>query len=124
MERIKEIISGLNPVTDYKAVRLNPCVHERFFRRMIENRIEHCKESLEKNLHRVDGIQNESVVVWDGGHFSLPTYEALVNSRNISIYKWSALIWQQVIRQMAREEDINPILFDVASEGCLCGSRG
>lgn len=123
MEEVKKIISGLNPVTDSnRSLKLNPRSYERFFRRMVENRIQHCKESLKENLPRVDGIQNESLVIWDGGHFNVIVFEELVNSRDISIYNWSALVWQQVIRQMAREDsDIDPILYDIASQGCLIG---
>lgn len=93
------------------------------FRQLIENRIYHCEKQLKANLHRAKSSCGGLVVVWSGGHFSYPVYEALVNSRNVAIEKWNALVWEQIIRQMAREHYDDIVMYDIASEGCLCGER-
>ena len=93
--------------------------YEYQFRQLIERRIQHCEEQLKANLHLANSLCDGQI----GGHFSYPVYEALINSHNEVIEEWSALVWEQIIRQMAREHSINVIMYDIASEGCLCGGR-
>lgn len=117
------IISKLECVHYLDAKTPDILTHEPFFRKIIENRIKHCEENLKKNLHHAKSTMSGRIIFWNEGHFSVPVYVALVASRDIRIYDWNALIWEQIIRQMAREnEHIDPVLYDIASEGCLCGS--
>ena len=97
--------------------------YEDQFRQLIERRIQHCEEQLKANLHRANSLCDGQIIVWPRGHFSYPVYEALVNSRDVSIEEWNALVWEQVIRQMARSRCDDMIMYDIASEGCLCGGR-
>lgn len=97
--------------------------YENQFRQLIEKRIQHCEEQLKANLHHAKSLPQGQIIVWPGGHFSYPVYEALINSRGAAIEEWNALVWEQVIRQMARENCNNVIMYDIASEGCLCGER-
>lgn len=92
--------------------------YEDEFRKLIENRLQHCEEQFRTNLQHAKS--NGNIIVWNGGHFSYPTYEALVNSRKEAIEEWNGLVWEQIIRQMAREHCDNVIMYDIASEGCLC----
>lgn len=97
--------------------------YEDEFRELVEKRIQHCEEQLKANLHRANSLCDGQMIVWPGGHFSYPVYEALINSRNVAIEKWNALVWEQIIRQMAREHYDDIVMYDIASEGCLCGER-
>ena len=97
--------------------------YEDQFRQLVERRIQHCEGQLKANLHRANSLCDGQIIVWPGGHFSYPVYEALINSRDVAIEEWNALVWEQVIRQMARENCNNVIMYDIASEGCLCGER-
>lgn len=97
--------------------------YEDQFRQLVERRIQHCEGQLKANLHRANSLCDGQIIVWPRGHFSYPVYEALINSRDVAIEEWNALVWEQVIRQMARENCNNVIMYDIASEGCLCGER-
>ena len=121
-EEYSNLVKNLE-VVDYwtPKVRITIEDYENQFRDLIERRIQHCEKELKANLHRANSLSDCQIVVWPGGHFSYLTYEALINSRDVAIEKWSALVWEQVIRQMARENYNNVIMYDIASEGCLCG---
>ena len=97
--------------------------YETSFRDLVERRIQHCEEQLKANLHHAKSLPYGQIIVWPRGHFSYPVYEALINSRDIAIEKWNALVWEQIIRQMARSHCDDMIMYDIASEGCLCGER-
>ena len=97
--------------------------YEDQFRQFVERRIQHCESKLKANLHRANSLCDGQIIVWPRGHFSYPVYEALINSRDIAIEEWNALVWQQVIRQMARSYCDDITMYDIASEGCLCGER-
>lgn len=97
--------------------------YEDQFRQLVERRIQHCEGQLKANLHRANSLCDGQIIVWSGGHFSYPVYEALANSRDVAIEEWNALVWEQVIRQMAREHCEDVIMYDIASEVCLCGER-
>ena len=123
-EEYSNLIKNLE-VVDYwtPEVRITMKDYEDQFRDLVERRIQHCEKELKANLHRAKSLSDCQIIVWPRGHFSYPTYEALVNSRDIAIEEWNALIWEQVIRQMARSYCDDPIMYDIASEGCLCGER-
>ena len=120
-EQLSNIVSKLEYVHYLDIKTPDILTHESFFRKMIENRIKHCEENLKENLHHAVKAMHGQMILWENGHFSLPVYNALIESRKLHVYDWSALIWEQIIRQMAREKNIDPLMFDIASEGCLCG---
>ena len=93
------------------------------FRKMIESRIEHCYNSLIENKDKAVATYSGQIVCWEGGHFSYPVYQELVRSREQDIRKWSAIIWQQIIRQMAYYEDNRLELMNVATEMLLCSDK-
>lgn len=92
-----------------------------FFREMIQHRLDHCESELEKHLEEAGALDEfRQIIVWKGGHFSVPVWKALKESENLPIKEWNSLIWEQIIRQMGREnKHFEPILWDIASEGCL-----
>lgn len=95
--------------------------HESFFRKMIDNRIDHCECQLAENINKAQRTQQ--IIVWEGGHFSIPVWTELVNSRKQKLTEWSALVWEQIIRQMGREnEHFDAVLWDIASEMLLCSN--
>lgn len=100
-----------------------PFDYEDKFRTILAKRIEHCEKSFMDNLKNAKSAMRGQIAWWDGGHFSYPVYMGMLAATYFPIKKWNALIWQQIIRQMSRMSDINPILFEIASEGCLCGSN-
>lgn len=90
-----------------------------FFRRMIQNRINHCETQLNIHLHEAKSLGQ--IIIWEGGHFAIPVWEQLTETQNQYIQDWSALVWEQIIRQMGREQEhFDAILWDIASEMCLC----
>ena len=93
--------------------------HAPFFRKMVQNRIDHCEKQLNAHLHEAKSMGQ--IIIWEGGHFAIPVWEQLVESKNQYIQDWNALVWEQIIRQMGREnEHFDAILWDIASEGCMC----
>lgn len=95
--------------------------NEDLFRSLIKKRINHCETQLEANLStaKTTGM----IVVWEGGHFCLPVWEALKEAEQKDITSWNALVWEQIIRQMSREDQkYDAVLWDIASEMCLCES--
>ena len=93
------------------------------FRELIKNRLEHCENSLKDNLNHAYSTNSGLMIIWKGGHFSYPVYEALVQSLTIPTEEWSALIWEQIIRQMADEKCTDTQMYYIASEYLLVGSR-
>lgn len=95
-------------------------LHEAEFREIVNNRINHCYSNLV--LHKnSEKVICESIVVWETGHFSLPVFKALVESRDIPLKEWSSIIWQQIIRQMAIDHNYDMELINIATEFLLCG---
>ena len=123
-EEYSNLVKNLE-VVDYwtPEERITMKDYEDQFRQFVERRIQHCEEQLKDNLHWAKSLLHGQIIVWPRGHFSYPVYEALVNSRDIAIEEWNALVWEQVIRQMARSYCDDMIMYDIATEGCLCGER-
>lgn len=95
-------------------------LHEAEFRCIIDNRINHCYADL--MLHKDSAKVNfQSIACWETGHFSLPVFKMLVESRDIPLKEWNKLIWEQIIRQMALDECYNMELINIATEFLLCG---
>ena len=95
-------------------------LHEAEFRKIVDNRINHCYSNL--MLHKNSAkVICESIVVWETGHFSLPVFKALVRSKDIPLKEWPPIIWQQIIRQMALDHNYDTELINIATEFLLCG---
>lgn len=95
-------------------------LHEAEFRQIINNRINHCYADL--MLHKDSAKVNfQSIACWETGHFSLPVFKMLVESRDIPLKEWNKLIWEQIIRQMALDECYDMTLVNIATEFLLCG---
>lgn len=95
-------------------------LHEAEFRCIIDNRINHCYADL--MLHKDSAkVSFQSVACWETGHFSLPVFKMLVESRDIPLKEWNKLIWEQIIRQMALDECYDMELINIATEFLLCG---
>ena len=125
LEELNLKIKNLPKVDDWKSSRESLKDRSEFFRSMIQKRIEHCEKQLEEHLHEANSIYEGQIVVWDGGHFSVPVWDYLKQSLKQDIKDWNALVWEQIIRQMGREEEhFESILWDIASECCLCQSQG
>lgn len=125
VNQVEKIILSL-PTTE--CYNTNEHVHtlrdlEPEFRKIIESRIEHCYNSLLENKDKAVATCSGQIVCWKGGHFSYPIYQELVKSREKDIMKWSAIIWQQIIRQMALDKNNDMELMNVATEMLLCSDK-
>lgn len=105
--------SHFKPLEDYKD----------FFIQMVKNRINHCEKNLELHIHEAVRCRFDNFIVWSDGYFSIPVWKNLQEALKIDITNWSPIIWEQVIRQMAREpERFDPVVWDIASEMMLTAS--
>lgn len=89
------------------------------FTTLLNNRINHCYEELKSHANEARVINNQTMVVWKDGHFSLPVFEELLAAKELKMKEWSVLIWQQIIRQMAIEQSTDTDLYYVATEWLL-----
>lgn len=90
---------------------------EKFFRKVIEARIDHCVNNLK--AHASEAKVASIAVVWEGGHFSVPVYESLLEALEQDIRDWSSLVWQQIIRQMVEDGCKDNTMFRIATEFIL-----
>lgn len=98
--------------------------HKNFFRTMIQHRIDHCENQLNAHLHEAKTVLSGQIIVWEGGHFAVPVWTELNKALNQEPIEWTALVWEQIIRQMGREQEhFDAILWDIASEGCMCSEK-
>lgn len=125
-KKIQEVIDIIKtlPITDgatsnENIVSLNEA--EKMFKQVINQRLDHCLQQLKDHAKDAVYVDGNDVIVWNGGHFYIPVYEALLEAQEQGINEWSPLIWQQIIRQMAIEGDYEPIYFNLATEFLLCG---
>lgn len=93
------------------------------FTTLLNNRINHCYEELKSHADEARVINNQTMVVWKDGHFSLPVFEELLAAKELKMERWSALIWQQIIRQMAIEQSTDTDLYYVATERLLMSTQ-
>ena len=93
---------------------------EKVFKAVINARLNHCLEQLKAHAKEASYLDGQGVIVWNGGHFFIPVYEALLEAQEKGIYEWTPLIWQQIVRQMAIEGYV-PKYFNMATEFLLCG---
>ena len=75
-EEVMRLIANL-PVAEDNIKKNKPSLveAEKFFRKVIESRIDHCVNNLK--AHANEAKVASIAVVWEGGHFSVPVYEAL-----------------------------------------------
>lgn len=125
-EKIQEVIDIIKtlPVVDGASSHENPISlneAEKVFKKVIEARIQHCLGQLKDHAKDAVYVDNQGMVIWDNGHFSIPVYDALLDAQNQGMKEWDRLIWQQIIRQMAIQGGYESIYFYIATEFLLCG---
>ena len=89
------------------------------FTTLLNNRINHCYEELKSHADEAKVNNNQTIVVWKDGHFSLPVFEELLAAKELKMKEWSIIIWQQIVRQMAIEQSTDADLYYVATEWLL-----
>ena len=89
------------------------------FTTLLNNRINHCYEELKSHADEAKVNNNQTIVFWKDGHFSLPVFEELLAAKELKMEEWSIIIWQQIIRQMAIEQSTDTDLYYVATEWLL-----
>lgn len=115
---VMHLIAGL-PVAEDNIVKNKPSFEdtEKFFRKVIEARIDHCVNNLK--AHANEAKVASIAVVWEGGHFSVPVYEALLEAQDQDWRSWSPAVWQQIIRQMIEDKCEDHTMFQIATEFIL-----
>ena len=93
------------------------------FTTLLNNRINHCYEELKSHADEARGIDNQTIIIWKGGHFSLPVFEELLVAKELKMKEWSVIIWQQIIRQMAIEQSTDVDLYYIATEWLLMSTQ-
>lgn len=96
--------------------------YQALFTTLLNNRINHCYKELKSHADKAKVTDNK-VIVWKDGHFSLPIFEELLAAKELKMERWSALIWQQIIRQMAIEQSTDTDLYYVATEQLLMSTQ-
>ena len=89
------------------------------FTTLLNNRINHCYEELKSHADEAKVNNNQTIVAWKDGHFSLPVFEELLAAKELKMKEWSIIIWQQIVRQMAIEQSTDVDLYYVATEWLL-----
>lgn len=117
-EKIQEVIDIIKTLPVADSANSNENVvstieAEQVYRNVIENRLNHCLSNLK--AHAKDAVYVGSAVVWNGGHFTIPVYNSLLEAQEQEMRDWGAIVWQQIIRQMAIER-FNPVYFNIATE--------
>ena len=93
------------------------------FTTLLNNRINHCYEELKSHADEAKVNNNQTIVVWKDGHFSLPVFEELLAAKELKMKEWSVIIWQQIIRQMAIEQSTDVDLYYVATKWLLMSTQ-
>ena len=115
---VMRLIAGL-PAAEDNIVENKPSFEEteKFFRKVIEERIDHCVNNLK--AHANEAKVAFATVVWKDGHFSVPVYEALLEALDQDWRSWSPAVWQQIIRQMIEDKCEDHTMFQIATEFIL-----
>ena len=93
------------------------------FTTLLNNRINHCYEELKSHVDEAKVNNNQTIIIWKDGHFSLPVFEELLAAKELKMKEWSIIIWQQIIRQMAIEQSTDVDLYYVATEWLLMSAQ-
>lgn len=89
-------------------------------KRLAKIRMAHCKQQLHANLANATYI-TEYAIAWQGGHFSIPVYEALEGILELTdVRKLNKLQAQQLIRAMLLN-DANDYVDDYDENLKRCG---
>lgn len=117
-EEVMHLIANLPTAEDNIKKNKPPLVEaEEFFRKVIEARIDHCVNNLK--AHANEAKVASIAVVWEGGHFSVPVYESLLEAQDQDWRNWSPMVWQQIIRQMIEDGCKDNTMFQIATEFIL-----
>lgn len=113
------LIANLPVAEDNNARENKPSFEEieKFFKEVIDSRIDHCVSNLK--AHANEAKVAFVTVVWPTGHFSVPVYTSLVEAQDQDMRNWSALVWQQIIRQMIEDKCEDHTMFRIATEFIL-----
>lgn len=69
---------------------------------LLSERIDHCEGSLAKALATKQcEVKHNSIVTWEGGHFTLPIYNAMVRDFHKDWQDYSFTTWAQIMKQYA-----------------------
>ena len=115
---VMHLIASL-PAAEDNIVENKPSFEEteKFFRKVIESRIDHCVNNLK--AHANEAKVASIAVVWEDGHFSVPVYESLLEAQDQDWRNWSPAVWQQIIRQMIEDKCEDHTMFQIATEYIL-----
>ena len=118
-EEVMRLIANLPAAEDNNVKENKPSFEEieKFFKEIINARIQHCVSNLK--AHANEAKVASIAVVWEGGHFSVPVYEALLEAQDQDWRSWSPAVWQQIIRQMIEDKCEDHTMFQIATEFIL-----
>ena len=116
--KLIETLPSVETFNRYEAKRSEK-EYQVLFTTLLNNRINHCYEELKSHADEAKVINNQTIVVWKNGHFSLPVFEELLAAKELKMKEWSVIIWQQIIRQMAIEQSTDVDLYYIATEWLL-----
>ena len=111
-------LPSVEPFRIYEAKRSEK-EYQVLFTTLLNNRINHCYEELKSHADEAKVNNNQTIVFWKDGHFSLPVFEELLAAKELKMKEWSIIIWQQIVRQMAIEQSTDTDLYYVATEWLL-----
>ena len=120
--KLIETLPSVETFNRYEAKRSEK-EYQVLFTTLLNNRINHCYEELKSHADEAKVINNQTIVVWKDGHFSLPVFEELLAAKELKMKEWSVIIWQQIVRQMAIEQSIDADLYYVATEWLLMSTQ-
>ena len=120
--KLIETLPSVETFNHYEAKRSEK-EYQVLFTTLLNNRINHCYEELKSHADEAKVINNQTVVVWKDGHFSLPVFEELLAAKELKMKEWPVIIWQQIIRQMAIEQSTDVDLYYVATEWLLMSTQ-
>ena len=120
--KLIETLPSVETFNCYEAKRSEK-EYQVLFTTLLNNRINHCYEELKSHADEAKVNNNQTIVFWKDGHFSLPVFEELLAAKELKMKEWSVIIWQQIIRQMAIEQSTDVDLYYVATEWLLVSTQ-
>ena len=116
--KLIETLPSVETFNRYEAKRSEK-EYQVLFTTLLNNRINHCYEELKSHADEAKVNNNQTIVFWKDGHFSLPVFEELLAAKELKMKEWSIIIWHQIVRQMAIEQSTDADLYYVATEWLL-----
>ena len=120
--KLIETLPSVETFNRYEAKRSEK-EYQVLFTTLLNNRINHCYEELKSHADEAKVNNNQTIVFWKDGHFSLPVFEELLAAKELKMKEWSVIIWQQIIRQMAIEQSTDVDLYYVATKWLLMSTQ-